>query len=107
MNTQPQKLSAKDLTLEERETHINQTADNRNTWTIYTDDAVMTTRLDKIVEARANNEVTREAQGIGFSYTLPANYVRIRAPRILSSEQRDRLKKQLAKGRETQKANNV
>lgn len=44
-------MSLDDLSLEERETHINQSADNRSIWTIYTDDTVMVKRLNKVLDS--------------------------------------------------------
>ena len=89
-------MEISDLLLEERETHINQTANDRSKWIIYTDDPVWINRLDKML---GNDEVTRTANGIGFLYVVPVSYVRVKPPRKLSEEHKAKLREQLAKRR--------
>lgn len=73
------------LTLAETETHLNMTADDRNTWHIYSDDQVMQRRI----EAAGATLVRVASDGIGKHYTLPANQVTIRkARKPMSDEQR-------------------
>lgn len=95
-------MSIDELSLEEREIHINQNADDRSVWSIYTDDPVWIKRLNKIVDkASEGSGVTREEAGIGFRYLMPVKYVAIRPPRKLSAEQKARLAQRLANSRKT------
>ena len=96
-------MTLEDLKLDERETHISQSADDRSKWVVYSDDAVMLTRIDKMMEK--DDTITRESLGVGFQYTLSKRHVSLRVPRKVSDEERERLKAQLAKAREKQQKN--
>jgi hypothetical protein len=86
-------MSIDELSLEEREIHINQNASDRSVWSIYTDDPVWIKRLNKIVDSSSEDSgITREEVGVGFRYTLPVKYVTIRPPRRLSEEQKASLR---------------
>jgi hypothetical protein len=83
-------------TLEEAETHLNMTGDNRTVWECFSDDPVMVGRLDKIATAYKDNGVG------GKWYRLEARQVLIRAvpaPRKLSVEQRQKAAERLALSR--------
>lgn len=72
-------------TLEERETHLNMTGDDRQTWEVFTDDPVMIGRLDKISEAI-------KTVGEGKVYRLRADQVLLRkGKRAVSDAQRKKL----------------
>lgn len=65
------------LTLEEQETHLSMTGDDRKTWYIYSDDPVMQRRL----EAAGAEMVKEEENGCGGkSYIMPASRVKFRKP---------------------------
>jgi len=70
-----------ELTKEERELHINMTADNHNTFLVGTDDPYWIRRLDKIAERTMTS-------GEWVEYELPANQVTLRKPRKVTEEQR-------------------
>lgn len=86
------------LTLQEMETCLIMSADDRGTWHIYSDDAVMQRRL----EAAGATLVRDATNGEGKHYTLPANQVTFRKPRVLSDEQREQLAARMRALRETQ-----
>lgn len=69
------------LTLQEQETHLNMTADDRGTWYCYTDDPVMIRRLDSI----GADLTKREAHG-GCHYVLRADQLLLRKGKRQVSE---------------------
>lgn len=72
------------LTLQEQETHLNMTADDRGTWYCYTDDPVMIRRLDSI-----GAELTKKETYGGCHYVLRADQVLLRkGKRQMSDAQR-------------------
>lgn len=71
------------LTLEERETHLNMTADNRGEWAVYSDDEVMQRRLESI-----GATLVKVEHGGGKHYTLPASQVTLRKPAKPMAEER-------------------
>ncbi len=72
------------LTQQEQETVLSMTADDRNTWHVYSDDPVMQRRLEGI-----GAKVVRVASdGIGKHYELPANQVTLRKPLKPMSDER-------------------
>ena len=71
-----------DLTNEERETHMNMSANDRTTWEVYTDDPIMDRKLRK---CRA---VFLEGDDRGRLYRLDRNQVRFFKP--VTEEQRAR-----------------
>lgn len=76
------------LSNDERETHLNLVASERDTWICYTDDPVMAARLDKIAVG-----VTK---GFGKEYTLRADQVVLRkGKRAVSDAQRKSLRDRL------------
>lgn len=84
------------LTLAETETHLNMSADDRGTWHIYSDDAVMQRRI----EAAGATLVRVASDGIGKHYTLRANQVTIRKARQpYSKERKAQLAEQLRAAR--------
>ena len=79
-----------DLTNAERETCISMTADNRDTWHIFSDDPVMQRRFESI-----GATLTKERGGSKW-YTLPANQISLRnPPKPMSEERRAELAIQL------------
>lgn len=72
------------LTLQEQETHLNMTADDRGAWHVYSDDPVMQRRF----EAVGATLVRTSADGIGKHYTLPASQITIRKARKPMSKER-------------------
>ena len=71
------------LTSVEMETHINQTADNRNEWELFTDDPVMLKKMDRL-------GIVGIPVGEGKCYTLDKSQVSIRKKRTpMSDEQRE------------------
>jgi hypothetical protein len=88
-----------DLTLEERETIMYMSGDDRGVWKIYCDDLVMIERFMKL-----GLQVTEERKGGGKCFLVPANQVTIRRKRVLSEEERERrrqrAKKNFGHGRE-------
>ena len=79
-----------DLTNAERETCISMTADNRDTWHIFSDDPVMQRRFESI-----GATLTKERGGSKW-YTLPANQISLRnPPKPMSEERRAELAMQL------------
>lgn len=82
------------LILEERETHLSMTADNRGVWIVFTDDDVMMRRLEG-----ANAEFIRTV-GAGKEYRLKADQVTFRkGKRRVSEEQRAKLSERLSRMR--------
>lgn len=81
------------LSLEEQETHLNMTAENRAVWQVYSDDPVMQRRLERIGAV-----LTKEEPSGGRHYSLRADQVLLRkGKRQVSDEQRRRAIQQLAK----------
>lgn len=64
---------AKRLSLEEQETHLNMSADNRGAWAVYSDDAVMMRKLERV-----GARLVREEESGGRHYELRADQVLIR-----------------------------
>lgn len=86
------------LTQQEQETHLNMTADDRNTWQVFSDDLVMQRRLEGI----GATLVRVAADGIGKHYTLRADQVLIRAgKRKVSEAQREQSSARLRASRRT------
>lgn len=84
-----------DLKLDEKETHLNLTANNRGQWVAYTDDDVMKRKLDKIA--------TGKAHGLGWVYVLDKSQVSLRqrrAKRILTDDERRVIGERLRAARE-------
>lgn len=87
------------LSLEEQETHLNMTADNRGTWFVYSDDAVMIRKLEAI-----GARLVKEENHGGRHYELRADQVLLRrgkperseAQRAASAEKMRRLHAQRA-----------
>lgn len=80
------------LTLQEQETHLSMSADDRGTWHVYSDDPVMQRRLESI----GAELVKVAADGIGKHYALPANQITFRKPpKPLSDERKAQLAEQL------------
>lgn len=76
------------LTLQEQETHLNLTADDRSTWSVYSDDAVMQRKLESI----GAKLVRVSADGLGKHYTLRADQITFRkGKRELSPERKAQL----------------
>jgi hypothetical protein len=86
------------LTLEERETNINMTADDRSQWTISSDDPVMQRRIEAVGATLLR--VGRD--GTTKFYTLPANQVSFRRPQNLTVEQREGLAERMRAARAAQ-----
>ncbi len=63
-----------DLTLEEMETHLNVTADDRSVWQISSNDVVMQRRVEKV-----GAKLVKQRGDTKF-YTLPANQISFRNP---------------------------
>lgn len=72
------------LTQQEQETHLNMTADDRNTWYVYTDDVVIQRRLESI----GAKLVSVASDGIGKHYELPANQLTLKKPPKPMSDER-------------------
>jgi len=81
-----------DLTLEERETVMTMSGDDRSVWKIYCDDLVMIARLEGL-----GLEVTEERKGGGKCFLIPANQVTLRRKRVISEEERERKRQQAKK----------
>jgi len=75
---------ASNLSLAEQETHLNMTADDRDTWHVYSDDPVMQRRLESVGAVL----VRTTGDGNGKEYTLPANQLSLRKPPKPLSEER-------------------
>lgn len=76
---------------EERETHINQSADNRREWEMATDDPIWVARMAKLGIA------PDRVRGETHWYTIPDNQVTIRRKRELTDEQRAELSERARK----------
>lgn len=72
------------LTLAEQETAITMSADDRNTWQIFSDDPVK----QKQFEAIGATLVRQSADGVSKWYTLPAGQISLRKPSKPLSEER-------------------
>lgn len=78
-----------DMTLEERETHISQTAAAREEgkgWDVYTDDPVWIRKLEAI-----GLKSYHQTAGGGKFFTLPENQITLRKARVVSAEEKKRL----------------
>jgi hypothetical protein len=81
-------MKISDLGLDERETHISQSADDRSVWEIYTDDPIWIERLRKL---GIQEDTTRKtAEGLGKYFILPDNQLTIRRKRVVSEEEKER-----------------
>ena len=77
------------MMLTEQETHLSMTADDRQTWEVFTDDPVMMGRLDKIADAI-------KTVGEGKVYRLRADQVLLRkGKRAVSDEQRRKARQRM------------
>jgi hypothetical protein len=83
------KMTMADLTLEERETAITQSAADRSRWIIYTDDPVMITKLERL-----GMPAVVRVDGIGREYIVEANQVSFRRKRIMTEEQKEKRREQ-------------
>lgn len=72
------------LTLAEQETILTMTADDRDTWSVFSDDPVMQRRLESI----GATLVKVGSNGVSKFYTLPANQITLRQPPKPMSEER-------------------
>lgn len=72
------------LTNEERETHLNLVAADREWWEVFTDDPVMVRKLDKIADG--------QAMGQGKTYRLHRSQVSLRQRRIVSDSEREKMR---------------
>ena len=85
-----------ELTNEERETHLNMTADDRGVWIVYSDDPVMIARLERIGAKLTENA----PDGIGRHYALSTDQVLLRkGKRQLSDATRGGMAARLAEHR--------
>jgi hypothetical protein len=75
------------LRLDETETHLSQTADDRSFWIIYTDDDV---RIKQYHDIGA--EFICDV-GFGSEFRVPDSWVRIRPPKKLSKSHMEALQK--------------
>ena len=73
------------LSNEERETHLNQSADNRKVWEMATDDPVWIGRMEKLGIA------PDRTRGETHFYTIPDNQITVRRKREMSDERRAEL----------------
>ena len=85
-----------DLTNEERETHLNQSATDRKTWEMATDDPVWIARMERLGIAPDYN------RGATHFYTIDDAWVSVRRPRQYSEEQRRQMAERLSAARTTQ-----
>ena len=88
------------LSLEERETHISQSADDRSIWNVFSDDLVFHQRMERL------NIAPHKEIGEGRWYRLNRSQVRIvKAQKPLTDAQKaervQRLKKPLQPGRKS------
>ena len=74
----------KELTLAEQETALYMSADDRNTWHVFSDDPVLHRKMDAV----GATLVRQSADGGSKWYTLPANQLTIRQPTKPMSEER-------------------
>jgi hypothetical protein len=90
-------INIRELTLEERETHISMSRDKPGEWDVYTDDPIMIRKFERI-----GLECYHTAAGGGKFFTLPDSQITIRKKRIVSEEERERKRQQIKKnfGRE-------
>lgn len=72
-------------TLEERETHINQSADDRKVWEMATDDPVWIARMKKL------GFVPSRIKGETYFFVLPDNQLTIRRKKEVSDDKRREL----------------
>lgn len=77
------------LTLEERETHLNQSAADRKTWEMATDDPIWIARMEKL------GIVPDRTRGATHFYTIDDAWVSVRRPRQYSEEQRRKMAERL------------
>ena len=68
------------LSNEERETHLNQSADDRKTWEMATDDPVWIARMEKLGIA------PDRTRGETHFYTIPDNQITVRRKVVMSEE---------------------
>lgn len=83
------------LTLQEQETHLNLTAEDRGTWHVYSDDPIMQRRLESI-----GAEITKiMADGVDKEYALRADQVLLRKGKRQSAPLSEAQLANLRKGR--------
>ena len=86
-----------DLSNEERETHLNQSADNRKVWEMATDDPIWIARMEKLGIA------PDRTRGETHFYTVPDNQITIRRKRQMTDEQRRTIAERLSNARSLNK----
>lgn len=78
-----------DMSLDERETHLNLTAQDRQDgkdWEVYTDDPVMMRKFESLgIEGKEG------MRGGGKIYLVPQNQITFRRKRVMTDEQRAEL----------------
>ena len=82
---------------EERETHLNQSADNRKVWEMATDDPLWSARMEKLGIA------PDRTRGETHFYTVPDNQITIRRKRQMTDEQRRTIAERLSNARSLNK----
>ena len=82
---------------EERETHLNQSADNRKVWEMATDDPIWIARMKKLGIA------PDRTRGETHFYTVPDNQITIRRKRQMTDEQRRTIAERLSNARSLNK----
>jgi hypothetical protein len=81
------------LKLDELETNINMTGDDRSKWILVSDDPVMINKLNKIsIGTKLNNSTA-------YEYTLDASQISIKKKRVLTEDQKRKSKERLLEGR--------
>jgi len=80
-----------DLTNEERETHLNQSAANRREWEMATDDPIWIARMEKL------GIVPDRKRGQTYFYTIPDNQITVRRKRVMTDDQRSALSERARK----------
>lgn len=75
---------SRELTLAEQETALTMSADDRNTWNVFSDDPVWQRRF----EAVGATLVKSSPDGVSKWYTLPVNQISLRQPRKELSDER-------------------
>jgi len=83
-----------DLTNEERETHFNQTADDRSIWELASNDPVWIARIERLGFAPT------KTRGETRWYSVPDDFVHIRPKRQMSEAQRLATKERFAAARD-------
>ena len=90
------------LTNEERETIINYNQQDK-TASCFTHDPALMRKLDKLIDS--GEDITLVREGDGFKeYEFPKKCIKVRFPRHLTDEQREKLALQLSKARRKEDA---